>query len=148
MPNIYIKLTLNALLVSFMAFSSLTSAQQTHPDLEEQLIIYHIHFMINNTIEMAAKGSNLIKLGRMEATEGIESNNIDKGRQRLKDAQQLIDEIIDGENMQTLQRRTFSPTHQTMFFATQALANTAKEYIQQLQQLNRPYPPLQPQKTQ
>ena len=56
--------------------------------------LHHMHVMINHAIEMAAEGSSLVMLGKMDMASDIDNLTIQHGKKMISSAKKLIQEIL------------------------------------------------------
>ncbi|WP_432472506.1 hypothetical protein [Amphritea sp. HPY] len=63
------------------------------------MTLHHMHVMINHAMEMAAQGSNLIMLGKMNMAKGVDEISIAHGEQMIGHAKHLVEEMMSGEAM-------------------------------------------------
>lgn len=63
------------------------------------MTLHHMHVMINHAMEMAAQGSNLIMLGKMNMAKDVDQISIDHGEQMIGHAKHLVEEMMSGKAM-------------------------------------------------
>ncbi|QDQ41404.1 hypothetical protein kam1_147 [Methylacidiphilum kamchatkense Kam1] len=132
-----------ALLLSSLAFLGFGSGivplygQTQHRHHHEQgttMKFHHMHEMINHAVEMAAEGSNLIMLGEMGMSPGIDELSIDHGRHHIREARSLINSVLESKTMKELHSQGLGESSEMTY--THKLADKAKEYIDLVAQMH------------
>ena len=104
-------------------------ADQQHTDMS----LHHMHVMINHAVEMAAEGSSLVMLGKMDMSSDVDNLTIQHGEKMVASAKALIKSIVEGDAMQALHKAGQGKT--PMMAYTHQLADAAMNYISMLENM-------------
>jgi hypothetical protein len=99
------------------------------------MALHHMHIMINHAVEMAAEGSNLVMIGEMDMAKGVDALSISHGRQMIKHAKSLLEEIMKGDAMGRLHKEGKTPETSKEMAYTHNLAKAAMSYIDLLSRM-------------
>ena len=69
--------------------------------------------MVNNAVNMASEGANLVMLGKMGMASDIDGLSINHGKQMMSNAKALINKIMKGDAMKNLHKAGEGKTHLT-----------------------------------
>jgi hypothetical protein len=102
------------------------------------MTLHHMHIMINHAVEMAAEGSNLVMIDEMDMAKGVDALSIrlvSHGRQMVKHAKSLLEEIMKGDAMGRLHKEGKTPETSREMAYTHDLAKAAMSYVDLLSRM-------------
>lgn len=124
-------------ILATVVFVAFTSAYAAEDRSDQDMTMHHMHMMINHAVEMAAQGSNLIMLGQMKMTKEADEMSIDHGKMMIKDAQSLMEKVMEGEPMKSLHTEGATPKASEEMTDTHHLAESASSYIDMLSRMSQ-----------
>jgi len=122
-------LTLAGLIVGFAGAAPAAAQDNKAADMQ----MHHLHLMINHSVEMAAKGANLVMLGEMGMAKSADEKTIEHGKAMITQAKKMLDQALSGETMMKLHEGDAAKSPQMQY--THKLGESAKAYIDELQSM-------------
>ena len=112
--------------------SSATLAQDGARN-ETEMTLRHMQLMIHHAVEMAAEGAGLVTLGQTQTAPAMDELSIERGRQLIADAKDLIREVAAGPAMMKLHSTELTDTSSARMIVTHQLEQAASSYINVLE---------------
>ena len=114
--------------LGIFAFSGSAIADEKHHEGHD-MVMHHMHMMLNEAAGMAARGSNLIMLGQMGMAGKIDELSIEKGKELVAEAKSVMDEVMKGDVMKNMHHDGVTGTNAMMAY-THKLGDTINTYIE------------------
>lgn len=123
-------------ILAALVFAACTSAYAAEDHSDQDMTMHHMHMMVNHAVEMAAAGSDLIMLGQMGMTEDVDKSSINHGEMMIKNAQSLMEKIMEGNVMKSLHKEGATPKASEKMAYTHNLFKSASSYIDTLSHMS------------
>ena len=120
---------LSAIILLGIFMPAYSAEHDSHADMS----LHHMHVMINHAVEMAAEGSSLVMLGKMDMSSDVDNMTILHGEKMIASAKALIEKTVEGDAMQALHKAGQGKT--PMMAYTHQLADAAMNYISMLENM-------------
>jgi len=91
--------------------------------------MHHMHIALNHALEMAAEGSNLVMMGQMKMTKGVDRHSTDHGRQMIEDSRKLWKEVMGSSVMAGMHQAGTTPQASHLMGHTHMLADDQKKVL-------------------
>ena len=79
--------------------------------------VHHQHMLLNHALKMAIEGSDMLMTGQMGMAPGVDDHSVTHGKNMLKEARSLWNEVMSGDHMKKMHKEGMSPDkHQEMAF--------------------------------
>lgn len=112
--------------VTFLSTMNAMAMDAKHNDHSSTL--HNIQLKLNQAVEMAAKGSNLIIIGQMGKAEKTDATFIKDGIEMIAHSRSLINKVMKGNAMRDLHLSGITGTNE-MMMRTHNIGSTALNYI-------------------
>ena len=123
--NIFTKIFLIA--TSFVwAMGGALADDKNHSD--HGMTMHHMHIILNQAVEAAAKGSNMIMIGQMGMAKGIDEISIAEGKAMIANARSLVERVMKGKSMENMHMSGVTGTNHMMHH-THELGAAALKYF-------------------
>jgi hypothetical protein len=93
------------------------------------MTMHHQHEMLNHALKMALEGSNMVMLGEMKMTEGVDRVSMEHGKKMMGQAEALINEIMSGKTMMEMHGKGMTPEKEKAMGYTHHLAEAELKVI-------------------
>jgi len=110
-----------------VVITELEDMHQAPASSSNEMILHHMHMLVNHSLLMAAEGSRLIMLGQMDMSRRLDAVAVKHGRKMIADSRNLWHETIEGKAMKDLHRKKTDPS--ALMEATHRHADAAKRLI-------------------
>ena len=120
---------LSAIVCLVIFMPAYSAEHDSHADMS----LHHMHVMINHAVEMAAEGSSLVMLGKMDMSSEVDNMTIKHGEKMIASAKALIESVVEGDAMKSMHKAGQSKT--PMMAYTHKLAAAAMNYISMLENM-------------
>lgn len=106
---------------------------QDQPRDEAEMTLRHMQLMLHHAVEMAAEGAGLVALGQMQTAPAMDELSIDRGRDLIAEAKDLIREVAAGDAMMKLHATELTDASSARMIVTHQLEQAASSYINVLE---------------
>jgi uncharacterized protein YpmB len=94
-----------------------------HADMKgHSMEVHHQHVILNHALKMALEGSDMIMTGQMGMAPGVDSHSVTHGKNMMKEARALWNEVMSGDSMMTMHGKGMSPDKNKGMAFTHGLA--------------------------
>lgn len=114
-------------IVALLAFANVGKAED-HKHGDHNMMMHHMHVLLNEAAGLAAKGSNLVMIGQMGMAGEIDQLTIDKGHALINEAQAMVNEVMKGHSMEEMHKDGINGTNELMAY-THKLGDSVQTYI-------------------
>ena len=97
------------------------------------MTMHHQHQMLNHSLGMALQGSNLVMLGQMGMSPGLDNLTIDHGKVMLKNARTMMNDTMSGDTMMKMHSAGKSPMDDPMMKYTHQLGEAHMKVLDLLE---------------
>ncbi|KPJ97504.1 MAG: hypothetical protein AMK71_13245 [Nitrospira bacterium SG8_35_4] len=79
--------------------------------------VHHQHIILNHALKMAIEGSDMLMTGQMGMAPGVDDHSVTHGKNMMKEARALWNEVMSGDYMMKMHGEGMSPDkHKGMAF--------------------------------
>jgi len=129
------KIYMNLILVLMVALLA-SCAGMTQKDAQaggmhagHEMSMHHQHEMLNHSLGMALQGSNLVMIGQMEMSPGLDKLTIEHGKMMLKNGRTTMNDTMSGDTMMKMHSSGASPTDDPMMKYTHQLGEAEMKVL-------------------
>ena len=94
------------------------------------MTMHHQHITLNHALGMALEGSNLVMLGQMGMSPGIDEESVNHGKMMIKNGREMWNEVMSGETMKQMHGAGKSPSDDPQMKFTHELAEAQLKVIE------------------
>jgi hypothetical protein len=107
-----------------------------HADMKgHSMEVHHQHMILNHALKMAIEGSDMIMTGQMGMAPGVDDHSVTHGKNMMKEARALWNEVMSGDYMMKMHGKGMSPDkHKGMAF-THELAESQIKVMDLLEKM-------------
>jgi len=89
-----------------------------HSDMKgHSMEVHHQHIILNHALKMAIEGSDILMTGQMGMAPGVDDHSVTHGKNMMKEARALWNEVMSGDYMMKMHGEGMSPDkHKGMAF--------------------------------
>jgi polyhydroxyalkanoate synthesis regulator phasin len=120
--QLYLTITLTVICLSLALVNSGAAEMTMKHGSGHDMTMHHQHTMLNHALSMALEGSNMVMLGQMGMSPGVDEMSVKHGEMMMKDAKALWDEIMSGDTMKKMHAEGKSPKDDPAMAYTHELA--------------------------
>ena len=84
---------------SILQYIELVQGMEMSGTIEGKIQLHQLHLRINNALDMAAEGANLVMLGNLKLAEVLDKYSVERGSMLLKDARAILAGVPDSQAM-------------------------------------------------
>lgn len=96
---------------------------------KDMMDMHHQHLLINQAMNMAAQGANMVMLGEMGMAGDVDTFSVQHGERMLNNANSLLTEVLSGDAMMDMHAKGKTPEGQSDMMATHNLGETALKVV-------------------
>ncbi len=95
---------------------------------DDMMTMHHMHILINHALDMAAEGSILVMLGRMDMAKGVDKESVEHGEMMISGGSKLLSEVMGGSAMKAMHERGVKMNNDMMAY-THKLGAAAQKVV-------------------
>lgn len=100
-----------------------------------EMAMHHQHIMLNHALKMTLEGSNIIMLGQMGMAKGFDAVSVEHGKDMMKNAESLFNDIMSGETMMEMHGKDMTPEKDKTMGYTHQVAEAQLKVINLLKNM-------------
>lgn len=120
---------------SILKYIDIVENMKMNGTVENKVKLHQVHLRINNALNMAAEGANLVMLGDLKLAEVLDKYTVEHGRMMLRDARTALSGMPDSEAMKELKLAYQGSTDNHTMITTDELLNTALKIVDTLNKM-------------
>jgi len=112
-----------------MPLASISQAGMKGHEGDAGMKMHHVHIVMNHGLGMVTEGSNLVMLGEMKMTPGIDTLTLDHGKQMIQNGKVIVQRSLSGDEMMGMHKEGQGPDKNPAMKYTHDLGEAILKYI-------------------